>query len=117
MNGDLGLCLPRLVDGMLRLRVAFADAAGGVRWQVPGRLDDVDTVFAMTVHQSQGSEFEQVLLILPDVDTALLTRELVYTGITRARQGLCVWAPAPSLLVQAVAQTVVRSGGLIEPLL
>ena len=117
MNGDLGMCLPVLVDGEIRLRVAFPDGQGGVRWLVPSRLGAIDTVFAMTVHQSQGSEFEQVLLILPDVDTALLTRELVYTGITRARQGLCVWAPAPSLLVQAVAQTVVRSGGLIEPLL
>jgi exodeoxyribonuclease V alpha subunit len=117
MNGDLGMCLPVLFDGDIRLRVAFPDAQGGVRWLVPSRLGAIDTVFAMTVHQSQGSEFEQVLLILPDVDTALLTRELVYTGITRARQGLCVWAPAPALLVQAVAQTVVRSGGLIEPLL
>jgi exodeoxyribonuclease V alpha subunit len=117
MNGDLGMCLPVLVDGEIRLRVAFPDGQGGVRWLVPSRLGAIDTVFAMTVHQSQGSEFEQVLLILPDVDTALLTRELVYTGITRARQGLCVWAPAPPLLVQAVAQTVVRSGGLIEPLL
>ena len=117
MNGDLGMCLPVLVDGEIRLRVAFPDGQGGVRWLVPSRLGAIDTVFAMTVHQSQGSEFEQVLLILPDVDTALLTRELVYTGITRARQGLCVWAPAPSLLLQAVAHTVVRSGGLIEPLL
>jgi exodeoxyribonuclease V alpha subunit len=84
---------------------------------VPSRLEAIDTVFAMTVHQSQGSEFEQVLLILPDTDTLLLTRELVYTGITRARQGLCVWAPAPPLLMNAVTQAVVRSGGLSEPLL
>jgi exodeoxyribonuclease V alpha subunit len=115
MNGDLGMCLPVLVDGEVRLRVAFPDGQGGVRWRVPSRLGAIDTVFAMTVHQSQGSEFERVLLILPDIETALLTRELVYTGVTRARQGLCVWAPAPSLLVQAVAHTVVRSGGLIEP--
>jgi exodeoxyribonuclease V alpha subunit len=117
MNGDLGMCLPVLVDGEVRLRVAFPDGKGGVRWRVPSRLGAIDTVFAMTVHQSQGSEFERVLLILPDIETALLTRELVYTGVTRARQGLCVWAPAPSLLVQAVAHTVVRSGGLIEPVL
>jgi exodeoxyribonuclease V alpha subunit len=115
MNGDLGMCLPVLVNGEVRLRVAFPDGQGGVRWRVPSRLGAIDTVFAMTVHQSQGSEFERVLLILPDIETALLTRELVYTGVTRARQGLCVWAPAPSLLVQAVAHTVVRSGGLIEP--
>ena len=115
MNGDLGMCLPVRVDGDTRLRVAFPDGQGGVRWLVPSRLGAIDTVFAMTVHQSQGSEFEKVLLILPDVDTALLTRELVYTGVTRARQGLCVWAPAPSLLLQAVVHPVVRSGGLSEP--
>jgi exodeoxyribonuclease V alpha subunit len=112
MNGDLGLCLPRRVDGGIRLRVAFADAAGGVRWQVPGRLDDVDTVFAMTVHQSQGSEFEQVLLVLPDRNAPILTRELIYTGMTRARQRLCVWSPSPVLLLQACERRVQRSGGL-----
>jgi exodeoxyribonuclease V alpha subunit len=112
MNGDLGLCLPRLVNGAVRLRVAFADAQSGVRWQVPGRLDDVDTVFAMTVHQSQGSEFEQVLLVLPDKPSPILTRELIYTGMTRARQQLCVWAPAPALLYRACEQQVQRSGGL-----
>jgi exodeoxyribonuclease V alpha subunit len=111
------MCLPVRVNGDIRLRVAFPDGQGGVRWLVPTRLGAIDTVFAMTVHQSQGSEFEKVLLILPDVDTALLTRELVYTGVTRARQGLCVWAPAPSLLLQAVVHPVVRSGGLSEPLL
>jgi exodeoxyribonuclease V alpha subunit len=112
MNGDLGLCLPRRVDGGIRLRVAFADATGGVRWQVPGRLDDVDTVFAMTVHQSQGSEFEQVLLVLPERSAPILTRELIYTGMTRARQRLCVWAPSPVLLLQACERQVQRSGGL-----
>ena len=70
----------------------------------------------MTVHQSQGSEFEHVLLILPEIDTPLLKRELVYTGITRARSSLCVWAPSPPLLMQAITQGVVRSGGLSEPL-
>jgi exodeoxyribonuclease V alpha subunit len=112
MNGDLGLCLPRWIDGAVRLRVAFSDANGGVRWQVPGRLDDVDTVFAMTVHQSQGSEFEQVLLVLPDKPVPLLTRELIYTGMTRAKKRLCVWAPTPQVMLQAVEKQVQRSGGL-----
>jgi exodeoxyribonuclease V alpha subunit len=112
MNGDMGLCLPRTVNGETRLRVAFPDGAGGVRWQVPSRLEGVDTVFAMTVHQSQGSEFHQVLLVLPDQPAPLLTRELIYTGITRARQQLCIWAPQPALLAQACARQVHRSGGL-----
>lgn len=112
MNGDMGLCLPRTVNGETRLRVAFPDGAGGVRWQVPSRLEGVDTVFAMTVHQSQGSEFHQVLLVLPDQPAPLLTRELIYTGMTRARQQLCIWAPQPALLAQACARQVHRSGGL-----
>ena len=116
MNGDMGLCLPRTVHGETRLRVAFPDGIGGVRWQVPSRLEGVDTVFAMTVHQSQGSEFQQVLLVLPDQPAPLLTRELIYTGITRARQQLCVWAPQPALLAQACARQVHRSGGLTGPL-
>ena len=112
MNGDLGLCLPRRIDGETRLRVAFANAAGGVNWQVPSRLDDVDTVFAMTVHQSQGSEFEKVLLIVPDTPSPILTRELIYTGMTRARQRLAVWAPEPEVFFHAVSRQVRRSGGL-----
>jgi exodeoxyribonuclease V alpha subunit len=94
--------------------VAFPDGQAGLRWLVPYRLEAIDTVFAMTVHQSQGSEFEQVLLVLPDVATPVLTRELVYTGMTRAREKLCVWAPTPGLLMQAITTTVVRSGGLAE---
>ena len=112
MNGDLGLCLPRRIDGETRLRVAFANASGGVNWQVPSRLDDVDTVFAMTVHQSQGSEFEKVLLIVPNTASPILTRELIYTGMTRARQRLAVWAPEPEVLFHAVSRQVRRSGGL-----
>ena len=112
MNGDTGLCLPQLVGTEHRLRVAFADGLGGVKWQVPSRLAAVDTAFAITVHQSQGCEFEQVLLVLPDTPAPLLTRELIYTGMTRARQRLCVWAPEPDLLSQACSRTVRRSGGL-----
>lgn len=114
MNGDVGLCLPTFVEGALRLRVAFPNGQGGVRWLVPTRLEAIDTVFAMTVHQSQGSEFEQVLLVLPDSPTPVLTRELIYTGMTRAREKLCVWAPTPGLLMQAITTTVVRSGGLAQ---
>lgn len=108
MNGDVGLCLPRAGG----LRVAFATAGGGVRWVLPSRLDAVDTVFAMTVHKSQGSEFAHVMLVLPDRPSPVLTRELLYTGITRAMQGLTLVAPAPEVLWQAVRKRVMRSGGL-----
>jgi exodeoxyribonuclease V alpha subunit len=109
MNGDIGLCLPA-PDGVLR--VAFPAVDGGVRWVMPSRLDSVDTVFAMTVHKSQGSEFAHVLLVLPHQESPVLTRELVYTGLTRAKQRLTLWAPQLGVLYNACARRVLRSGGL-----
>ena len=109
MNGDMGLCLPG-PDGVLR--VAFPAVEGGVRWVMPSRLDSVDTVFAMTVHKSQGSEFAHVLLVIPAQESPVLTRELVYTGLTRARQRLTLWAPQLGVLWNGCARRVFRSGGL-----
>ncbi len=109
MNGDIGLCLPA-PDGVLR--VAFPAGDGGVRWVMPARLDSVETVFAMTVHKSQGSEFAHVLLVLPAQESPVLTRELVYTGLTRAKQRLTMWAPQLGVLYNACARRVLRSGGL-----
>lgn len=109
MNGDIGLCLPG-PDGVLR--VAFPAVDGGVRWVMPSRLDSVETVFAMTVHKSQGSEFTHVLLVIPALDSPVLTRELVYTGLTRARQRLTLWSPQLGVLWNGCARRVLRSGGL-----
>ena len=109
MNGDVGICLPG-PDGVLR--VAFPSLGGNVRWIVPARLDSVETVFAMTVHKSQGSEFHHVLLVVPVHDSPVLTRELVYTGLTRAKENLTLWAPRPEVLLQACNRRVLRSGGL-----
>jgi exodeoxyribonuclease V alpha subunit len=108
MNGDVGLCLPR-PEG---LRVAFPDGRGGVRWVLPARLDAVETTFAMTVHKSQGSEFGHVAVVLPSQGVAVATRELLYTAVTRARNRLTLVVPQPSVLWQAVAHRVERSGGL-----
>jgi exodeoxyribonuclease V alpha subunit len=110
MNGDVGQCLPTARG----LRVAFADphAPDGVRWVLPSRLDAPETVLAMTVHKSQGSEFDHVALVLPDRATPVLTRELLYTGITRAKFQLTLVAPNPALLAEATAHKVWRSGGL-----
>jgi exodeoxyribonuclease V alpha subunit len=68
------------------LRVAFPDGRGGIRWVPPSRLQAIETVFAMTVHKSQGSEFDHVALVLPENPSPVLKRELVYTAITRAKQ-------------------------------
>jgi exodeoxyribonuclease V alpha subunit len=103
------LCLPG-PDGVLR--VAFSAVDGGVRWVMPSRLDSVETVFAMTVHKSQGSEFAHVLLVIPALESPVLTRELVYTGLTRARQRLTLWAPQLGVLWNGCARRVLRSGGL-----
>ena len=112
MNGDMGLCLPH-TDGSWR--VAFAADEGGVRWFQTARLSAIETTWAMTVHKSQGSEWQHVLLALPREPSPVLTRELVYTGLTRARQRLTIWAPNPSTLAQACARRVQRSGGLADP--
>jgi exodeoxyribonuclease V alpha subunit len=109
MNGDIGLCLPG-PEGVLR--VAFPAVDGGVRWVMPSRLESVETVFAMTVHKAQGSEFAHVLLVIPAQESPVLTRELVYTGLTRARQRLTVWAPQLGVLWNGCARRVLRSGGL-----
>ena len=109
MNGDIGICL-KGPNG--KLRVAFSDSAGGIRWIVPSRLDGVETVFAMTVHKSQGSEFQHVLLVIPPQDSAVLSRELIYTGLTRARENLTIWAPKPEVFIHACNRRVLRSGGL-----
>jgi len=111
MNGDIGLCLPR-TDGSWH--VAFAAEGGGVRWFQTARLHAMDTAWAMTVHKSQGSEWAHVLLVLPSEPTPVLTRELVYTGLTRARQRLTLWVPQLDTLVQACQRQVQRSGGLAD---
>jgi exodeoxyribonuclease V alpha subunit len=112
MNGDVGQCLPTAHG----LRVAFPDGKGGVRWVLPSRLDAVETVWAMTVHKSQGSEYDHVLMVLPDRDAPVLTRELLYTGVTRAKKHLTWWVPTPAVLIAAVGQRVTRSGGLADGL-
>ena len=109
MNGDVGLCLPT-ANG---LRVAFLQA-GHIRWVLPTRLDAVETVWAMTVHKSQGSEFSHVMLVLPDMPSPVLTRELMYTGMTRAKKRLTFVLASQSVLLQATAMRVMRGGGLFE---
>jgi exodeoxyribonuclease V alpha subunit len=69
----------------------------------------------MTVHKSQGSEFDDVLLILPNKDVPLLTRELVYTALTRARQKITIWG-APEILRGALTRKIQRTSGLRDAL-
>ncbi|MBE93344.1 MAG: exodeoxyribonuclease V subunit alpha [Idiomarina sp.] len=90
-NGDIGLTFKDPEHG--HLRVAFPDQTNksenkGVRWVLPSRLTHIETVYAMTVHKSQGSEFKHTVMVLPDHDSPVLSKELLYTGITRAKERL-----------------------------
>jgi exodeoxyribonuclease V alpha subunit len=108
-NGDIGVALDRGQG----LRVWFMMPDGTVKSFQPSRLPEHDTAWAMTVHKSQGSEFEHAALILPAQPTPLLTRELVYTAITRARQRLSLYADE-TLLTQAIVARTERRSGLAE---
>ena len=119
MNGDIGITLAvpaRQDDAQARrvLRVAFpaGDGSGGIRWILPSRLQAVETVFAMTVHKSQGSEFDHTALILPDTSNPVLTRELVYTGITRSRNAFTLLYREPFVLGEALERRVRRVSGI-----
>ena len=85
-NGDIGIALKDPEQG--HLRVAFPDQEHGVRWILPSRLTHIETVYAMTVHKSQGSEFKHTVMVLPDHDSPVMSKELLYTGITRAKERL-----------------------------
>lgn len=110
-NGDIGIALRRNQDEPVR--VAFTDNHNQIRWIMPSRLTHVETVYAMTVHKSQGSEFRHTVLVLPDKDSQVLTKELLYTGITRAKERFTLVAARPELAIQAAQRNTYRAGGLI----
>ncbi len=111
-NGDIGLCLP---DAEGQLRIWFQTSDGGLRQLTPTRLPAHETVFAMTIHKSQGSEFDQALIVLPPEDNRILGRELLYTAITRARSRIELWA-APAAVAAAVKRRSLRASGLGDAL-
>jgi exodeoxyribonuclease V alpha subunit len=119
MNGDIGITLrvpARRGEnaGQPVLRVAFpsGDGMGTIRWILPSRLQAVETVFAMTVHKSQGSEFTHTALVLPDVSNPVLTRELIYTGITRSKSSFTLLYSRESVVREALGRWVERVSGL-----
>jgi exodeoxyribonuclease V alpha subunit len=113
-NGDTGILYPDRENGGA-LQVFFPDPQGGVRSISPERLPQHETAFAMTIHKSQGSEFDRVLMILPPVDSEILTRELIYTGITRAKQSVEIWA-SDGVFCRAVRKKIERRSGLRDAL-
>lgn len=117
MNGDVGITLQSPVEfgapaRGLTLRVAFSSGDGGVRWALPSRLQRIETVFAMTVHKSQGSEFVHTALVMPDSLSPVLTRELVYTAVTRAKSHFTLLCASNEVVAQAVERRVARQSQL-----
>jgi exodeoxyribonuclease V alpha subunit len=113
-NGDVGIIMPD-PENPHSLRAFFKDEFKMLRDFAPALLPGHETVFAMTVHKSQGSEFNSVLLILPDQDSPLLTRELLYTAITRAREKMVIWG-SETIFASAVKRCIKRTSGLAEAL-
>ena len=109
-NGDMGICLPDPQQPDL-LKVWFENGHGGVKGILPGRLENCETVFALTIHKSQGSEADHVLVMLPDKEVALVSRELLYTAVTRARKSVTV-ATEQAVFEQAVTNRTRRASGL-----
>ncbi|EDL6698850.1 exodeoxyribonuclease V subunit alpha [Salmonella enterica] len=105
-NGDIGIALDRGQG----LRVWFAMPDGAIKSVQPSRLPEHDTTWAMTVHKSQGSEFDHAALILPSQRSPVVTRELVYTAVTRARRRLSLYADERILAGAIVTRTERRSG-------
>ncbi|MGQ0524936.1 MAG: exodeoxyribonuclease V subunit alpha [Betaproteobacteria bacterium] len=113
-NGDVGITLPD-ADAGGRLKVYFPAPDGGMRKLMPVRLPEHESVYAMTVHKAQGSEFGHVLMILPDETSRIMSRELIYTGITRARAGVEIRG-AESVLLQSIERRLARASALRQRL-
>ncbi len=106
-NGDIGIVWP---DEQHELRVWF-DGDGGPRSWLTAALPAHESAFALTVHKSQGSEFDQVFLALPERGARVVSRELLYTGLTRCRRGVTLWASEP-VLREGIARKAQRWSGL-----
>jgi exodeoxyribonuclease V alpha subunit len=110
-NGDVGLCLAEENTGELKAWFIGDDLRP--RGYALGILPPCETAFAMTIHKSQGSEWPEVVVVFPEEDTPLLTRELVYTAVTRARSAVCLVSAQP-LLSLAISRRTSRCSGLLQ---
>jgi exodeoxyribonuclease V alpha subunit len=111
-NGDTGLLWN---DEQGRLKCWFRRPDNTLHPVSPARLPEHDTAYAVTIHKAQGSEFDQVLLLLPEEENRILSRELIYTGITRARSKL-ILCTTLEILAAAVSRRTKRHSGLAEKL-
>ncbi|MEM9304579.1 MAG: ATP-binding domain-containing protein, partial [Pseudomonadota bacterium] len=106
-------------DGRARACFPSTDGDADARRFAPSQLPPHETCYAMTIHKSQGSEFDEVLVVLPEEGSEgehrLLARELIYTGVTRARKAVEIWGQ-PEMLAAAVTRGNRRYSGLPERL-
>jgi exodeoxyribonuclease V alpha subunit len=112
-NGDIGICLPDPADGSMK--VWFERGDGTLKSCLPYRIPRCETVYAMTIHKSQGSEFREVVVILPEEESRLLSRQLVYTAVTRAKESVQIVA-SKKILVYALQSDYPRHSGLSQML-
>jgi exodeoxyribonuclease V alpha subunit len=112
-NGDIGICLMDPEEGTMK--IWFEDGTGGVKGYLPSRLPEFQTAYAMTIHKSQGSEFDDVVIVLPDEESPFLSRELIYTAITRARKAIWLYS-SKDVFMAAVSHKTRRSSGLASML-
>lgn len=108
-NGDIGILRK---DNNGRMRAWFEDGEN-LKQVLPGYLTSAETVFAMTTHKSQGSEFGKVLIVLPTIESPVLTRELLYTAVTRAKKEVVIQS-TEKILLRTAEVNVRRGSGLIE---
>ena len=116
-NGDVGIIRKSVDDNKLKAYFIDGDNQGKLKAISPGFIAECETVFAMTIHKSQGSEFKQVLVILPKKsEIQLLTRELIYTAITRAKETATIQG-SEEVLLAATERKVQRASGITERIL
>jgi exodeoxyribonuclease V alpha subunit len=114
-NGDIGICMRDDSEEEQRLKVFFELPDGSVKSVLPSRVPEHETAYAMTIHKSQGSEFDYTLMILPPDFSPILTRELIYTGITRAKKRLALYAEL-NVLKRGIKVKTTRASGLVQRL-
>jgi len=112
-NGDIGIIFDDQ-EAPGKLKVYF-ETETGYRKILPSRLPEHLTSYAITIHKSQGSEFEQVLLILPKNENKIVSKELIYTGITRAKKSVFIWADWKTMEI-GLRRNVKRISGLKKKL-
>jgi len=114
-NGDIGICLRDELEPDMRLKVYFELPDGSIKAVLPSRVPQHETAYAMTIHKSQGSEFDFTVMVLPPEFSPIITRELIYTGITRAKKRLALYCDI-GVLKRGIQSKTERVSGLIERL-